>query len=150
MKRKLVTILALIALLPAGATAQDQPERIRRGEIESRTFAVGELKITLKKFWAGSLLTRGYIEVRAENASSSAVTFNPQRLSFVSKDGKQVNIRGRRQMGPVHPDDRHIDVAEPREVAPGAYVKEFYELDGRVRLPARLVYEGKELAVIVK
>ena len=150
MKRELLTILILIALLPVAAAAGDEPERIRRSDIERRTFAVGELKITLKKFWAGSLLTRGYIEVRAENASQSAVTFNPQRLSFVGKDGKQVNVRGRRQTGFNLPEEPQIEVAQPREVAPGAYVKEFYELDGRVRLPARLVYEGKELAVIVK
>jgi hypothetical protein len=150
MKRKLFTILILLTLLPASTAAQSEPERVRRAEIEDRTFVAGELKITLKRFWAGSLLTRGYIEVRAENSSSSAVTFNPQRLSLVGKDGKQVNIRGRRQTGPVHPDDRQIDVAQTREVAPGAYVKELYELDGRVRLPARLIYEGKELAVIVK
>lgn len=150
MKRKLFTVLILLTLLPAFIAAQGEPERVRRAEIEDHTFVAGELKIILKRFWAGSLLTRGYIEVRAENSSSSAVTFNPQRLSFVGKDGKQVNIRGRRQTGPVHPDDRQIDVAQPREVAPGAYVKELYELDGRVRLPAQLIYEGKELAVIVK
>ena len=151
MKRKLLTILILLAILPASISARDEPERVRRAELETRQLIVGELKITIKRFWAGSLLTRGYMEVRAENASaSSSATFNPQRLSFVGKDGKQVNIRGRRQTGPVNPDDRQIDVAQPREIAPGAYVKELYELDGRVRLPARLYYEGKELAVIVK
>ena len=150
MKRKLFTILILMILFSASAAAGDEPERVRKAEIESRTFVAGELKISLKRFWAGSLLTRGFIEVRAENSSSSAVTFNPQRLSFVGKDGKQVNIRGRRQTGPVHPDDRQINIALPRDVAPGAYIKELYELDGRVRLPARLIYEGKELAVIVK
>ncbi len=150
MKRKLFTILILMLILPASSAAGDEPERVRKAEIENRPFAVGELKITLKRFWAGSLLTRGYIEVRAENSSAAPATFNPQRLSFVGKDGKQVNIRGRRQTGPVHPDDRQLDYAQPREIAPGAYVKELYELDGRVRLPARLVYEGKELAVIVK
>ncbi|HEX5732946.1 MAG TPA: hypothetical protein VF131_08945 [Blastocatellia bacterium] len=150
MKGKLFTVLILLTLLAASPAAGDEPEQVRRSEIEDRTFVAGELKITLKRFWAGSLLTRGFIEVRAENTSSSAVTFNPQRLSFVGKDGKQVNIRGRRQTGPVHPDDRQIDLAQPREVAPGAYVKELYELDGRVRLPAKLFYEGKELAVIVK
>jgi hypothetical protein len=150
MKRKLFTVLILVMLLPASLAAQDEPERVRRADIENHTFVAGELKIILKRFWAGSLLTRGFIEVRAENSSTSAATFNPQRLSFVGKDGKQVNIRGRRQTGPVHPDDRQIEVAQPREVAPGAYVKELYELDGRVRLPARLFYEGKELAVIVK
>jgi hypothetical protein len=150
MRKRLFPILILLAFLPASTTARDEPERVRRADLGSRSFAVKELKITLKRFWAGSLLTRGYIEVRVENPSDTAATFNPQRLSFVGKDGKQVNIRGRRQTGPVHPDDRDIDVAQAREVAPGAYVKELYELDGRVRLPARLFYEGKELAVIEK
>ena len=150
MKGKLFAILILLVLLPAFTAAQDEPERVRRAEIEDRAFPVGELKITITRFWAGSLLTRGFIEVRAENTSSATVTFSPQRLSFVGKDRRQVNIRGRRQTGPVHPDDRQIDVALPKDVAPGAYVKELYELDGRVRLPATLIYEGKELAVIVK
>jgi hypothetical protein len=85
-----------------------------------------------------------------DNTSDSAATFNPQRLSFVSKNGRQVNVRGRRQTGPIHPDDTGIDVAQPREVTPGAYLKELYELDGKVRLPAELFYEGKPLALIVK
>src|SRR5687767_11926829 len=123
MRSKLSTILILMAFLPASISARDEPERIRRTDLANRSFVVGDLKIIVKRFWAGSLLTRGYIEVRAENRSSNAATFNPQRLSFVGKDGKQVNIRGRRQTGPVHPDDREIEVAQPREIAPGAYVK---------------------------
>jgi hypothetical protein len=150
MRSRLFAILILLAFLPASTTAQDEPERVRKADLESRSFVVKELKITLKRFWAGSLLTRGYIEIMVENTSDTAATYNPQRLSFVGKDGKQVNIRGRRQTGPVHPDDRQIDVAQPREIAPGAYIKELYELDGRVRLPASFFYEGKDLAVIVK
>jgi hypothetical protein len=146
----LLTIIIVLTFLPASGLAGDEPERIRRSELTGRSFTVGDLKISLKRFWAGSLLSRGYIEVRAENTSDVAATFNPQRLSFVDKNGKQVNIRGRRQTGPVHPDDRGIDVAQSRDVAPRAYVTELYELDGRVHLPARLVYEGKELALIVK
>jgi hypothetical protein len=150
MKRKPFVILIILALLPAAIAARDEPERVRRAELEDRTFVVGALKITIKRFWPGSLLTRGFVEVTAENNSSSAVTFNPQRLSFVNKDGKQINLRGRWQTGVVHSNDNRLDVTVAREVAPGAYVKELYELDGRVRLPARLFYEGKDLAVIVK
>jgi hypothetical protein len=150
MKRTTFTILILLALLPASIAARDEPERVRRAELEDRSFTVGELKITIKRFWPGSLLTRGFVEVRAENTSPSAVMFNPQRLSFVNKDGKQINLRGRWQTGFDHSKGRHIDLAQPREVAPGAYVEELHELDGRVRFPARLFYEGKELAVIVK
>jgi hypothetical protein len=150
MRSKLLTIIIVLAILPAPGLAGDDPERVRMSDLSARSFDVGGLKIMLKRFWAGSLLTRGYIEIRAENPSDVAVTFNPQRLSFVGKNGKQVNIRGRRQRGPVNPDDQAIEVAQPRDVAPGAYINELYELDGRVRLPARLFYEGRELALIVK
>jgi hypothetical protein len=150
MRSMLLSIIVVLAFLPVSGPARDDPASIRRSELSSRSFVVGDLKITVKRFWAGSLLTRGYIEVRAENTGDVAATFNPQRLSFVGKDGKQVNVRGRRQTGPVHPDDRAIDVPQPRELAPRAYIKELYELDGRVRLPARLFYEGKDLALIVK
>ena len=145
-----LAIAILMAFLPASSPARDASEHVRRSELSSRSFVVGDLKITIKRFWAGSILTRGYIEVTAENTSDVATTFNPQRLSFVGKDGRQVNIRGRRQTGSIHTGDRAIDIAQPREVAPRAYVKELYELDGRVRLPASLFYEGKDLALIVK
>jgi len=150
MRSKLLTIIIVLTMLPASGFAGDDPDRVRISDLSARSFDVGSLKITLKRFWAGSLLTRGYIEIRVDNPSDVAVTFNPQRLSFVGKNGKQVNIRGRRQRGLVNPDDRAIEVAQPREVAPRAYVNELYELDGRVHLPAMLFYEGKELALIVK
>ena len=150
MLSKLLSFIIVLTFLPAPSPARDEPASISKSDLSSRPFVVGNLKITIKRFWAGSLLTRGYIEVRAENASDAVATFNPQRLSFVGKDGKQVNIRGRWQTGPVNPDDRAIDVPRPTEVAPRAYIKELYELDGRVRLPARLFYEGKDLALIIK
>jgi hypothetical protein len=145
-----LAIVIVLALLPASSPARVESEHIRKSDLSSRSFVVGDLKITIKRFSDGSILTRGYIEVTAENTSDVATTFNPQRLSFVGKDGRQVNIRGRRQKGPVRPDDRTLDVAQAREVAPRAHVKELYELDGRVRLPAGLFYEGKDLALIVK
>lgn len=150
MRHRSIILTAILALLSVTVPAQTTPEQIRKSDLSSRTFSVRDLKITLKRFWGGSLLSRGYLELRVENTSSAAATFNPQRLSFVGKDGKQVNIRGRRQTGPVHPDDRAIEVALPREIAAGAYLKEFYELDGKVQLPAKLIYEGEELAVITK
>ena len=150
MRFEQLAIVIVLALIPASSPARDKSEQIRISDLSSRSFVVKDLKITIKKFRAGSILTRGHIEVMAENTSDVATTFNPQRLSFVGKDGRQVNIRGRRQTGPVHPDDRAIEVAQPREVAPRAYVKEKYELDGRVHLPASLFYEGKDLALIVK
>jgi hypothetical protein len=138
----------LISIIPVIVLAADDPERIRKSEINKRSFAVGELVITITRFWPGSLLTRGYIEVKAQNKSNASATYDPRRLSFVTNKDRQVNIRGRIQKGLRHPDDNGLDIAQPRDVAPRAYIKEFYELDGRVHLPARLIYEGKELALI--
>jgi hypothetical protein len=150
MRSSLLKIMIVLAFLPASTSGSDDPERIPRDELSNRPFVIDSLKVTIKRFWPGSLLSRGYVEVIAENTSDLATTFNPRRLTFVGKDGRQVNIRGRRQRGPRHPDDRAIDIAEPREIAPRAYVKELYELDGRVHLPAGLFYEGKELARVIK
>ena len=148
MRSRSFKLAFLMMLVPAIAAAGDEPERIRKSEINKHAFAVGELRITITRFWPGSLLTRGYIEVKVENPSNAFATYNPQRLSFVTRNDKQVNIRGRRQQGPIRPDDNGLDLAQSREIAPAAHIKEFYELDGRLRLPARLIYEGRELALI--
>ncbi|HKP84856.1 MAG TPA: hypothetical protein VJZ26_02090 [Blastocatellia bacterium] len=148
MRSKSLKAAMLLMIVPVFAAAGDEPERVRKSEINKRPFAVGELRITITKFWPGSLLTRGYIEVKVENPSSASATFNPQRLSFVTRSNRQINVRSRRQQGAISPGDSGLDLAQPREIAPGAYIKELYELDGRVRLPARLIYEGKQLALI--
>ena len=150
MLSKLLSTVLVLTLLSASISASDEPPHVTISDLSDHSFVVKDLKIIIKRFWAGSILTRGYIEVRVENATEIAATFDPQRLSFVGKNGKQTNLRGRRQTGPVDPDDRTIDVLRPTDVAPRAYIKELYELDGRVYLPARLIYEGKELALITK
>jgi hypothetical protein len=144
----LLTVVIVLILLPVLSVARDEPERVRKSELHKRLFAVGELRITITRFWPGSMLSRGYVAVKVENTSSSAVIYNPQRLSFISNTNRQVNTRGRRQQGVLGPDDNVLDIAQPREIAPNAYIKEFYELDGRVRLPARLFYEARVLALI--
>jgi hypothetical protein len=141
-------VVIALTLLPALGIARDEPERVRKSELHKRSFDIGALRITITRFWPGSMLSRGYVAVKAENTSSSAVIYNPQRLSFISNNNRQVNTRGRRQQGVLGPDDNWLDIAQPREIAPNAYIKEFYELDGRVRLPARLFYEARVLALI--
>jgi hypothetical protein len=148
MRTRWARAVLLIAIVPVIVLAADDPERIRKSEINKRAFAIGELELTVTRFWPGSLLTRGYLEVKIQNKSNASVIYDPQRLSFVTNNDRQVNIRGRVQKGLRNPDDKGLDIAQPRDVAPRAYIKEFYELDGRVRLPARLIYEGKELALI--
>lgn len=142
MRSKLIALAIAVIFILTSSVAGDEPDRIRKSELDTHPFTVGELKITITRFRTGSLLTRAAIRVRVENTSGSAATFNPQRLSFVISSNRQINVRGQRRQG-----DRFVFV-QPREIAPGAYIKEIYDLDGRVHLPARLFYEGKELALI--
>ncbi len=135
-------IFILASSLLASSVAGDAPPSIRKSELDTHPFTVGELKITITGFRGGSLLTRATIRVRVENTSGSAATFNPQRLSFVTSNNRQINIRGQRRSG------KQFDFVQPVEIAPGAYIKELYDLDHKVDLPARLFYEGKEVVTI--
>jgi hypothetical protein len=139
--KSLAFAIAFIFIL-ASSVAGDEPDSIRKSELDTHPFTVGELKITITGFRTGSLLTRATVRVKVENISSSAATFNPQRLSFVVSNNRQINIRSQRRQG-----DR-FDFVQPREIAPGAYIKEIYDLDNKIHLPARLFYEGRELASI--
>ena len=134
---------ALIFILTSTVTvAGDEPASLRKSELETHPFTVGELKITITGFRAGSLLTRATIRVRVENLSDNAATFNPQRLSLVGSNNRQSNIQSQQPSG------KRFDFAQSIEIAPGAYIKEIYGLDHKVELPARLFYEGKELVQI--
>jgi len=142
MRSKLFAFATALIFILASNVAGDAPDNVPKSELDKHPFTVGELKITITGFRAGSLLTRAAIRVRVENTSGSAATFNPQRLSFVASNNRQINIRGQRRQG------NRFDFVQPTEIAPGAYIKETYDLDHKVDLPARLFYEGKELALI--
>jgi hypothetical protein len=151
---KLQTVLILLCLftstwfIPANATA-NQSAAVSTSELTKRSFAVGDLRISITKFKANPLfLGRGYFELKVENRSTSPATFNPQRLLIVGKDNKQINVRGRRQQGSVSPNDAGIETPLPIEILPDLYIEALYELNDKVVLPARLLYEGKELALI--
>jgi hypothetical protein len=142
MRSKLFAFAIALIFILASSVAGDEPASIRKSELDKHPFTVGELKITITSFRAGSLLTRAAIRVKVENTSGSAATFNPQRLSLVISNNRQINIRTQRRAG------SRFDFVQPIEIAPGAYIKEIYDLDHKVELPARLFYEGKELAQV--
>jgi hypothetical protein len=145
------SVFFIIFAVAAISVAGEEPARVRVSELSKQSFTVGELKITIKRFWPGSLLSRvARVEVRVENLSSAAATFDPLRLSFVNEDNRQVSIRAAAYQAGASRPGYGLDIVVAREVAPRAYIKEFYAFDGRVRLPARLFYEGKQLALIVK
>src|SRR5262249_40437529 len=116
--------------------------------------AAGSLKLTISVFRPNlrdiptMIKLPGQIEVTIENTSDAGAEYAPDELALVGSDGVQVNLRGRMQMGLRRRDDDRLEKLQTRTLAPGAHVKEFYELTGSVRLPARLFYAGQELAVI--
>jgi hypothetical protein len=126
------------------ALADDQPVRVRTSELERTPLAAGPLKITLTQF-RGSFLKvgNGSVEAQVENTSTGFSTFSPQRLSFVGSDNKQTDVLAIGQSG-----DRYWPAMD-RRIAPGAHIKEFYALNGKVHLPARIYYDEKLLAEIV-
>ncbi|HXG63572.1 MAG TPA: hypothetical protein VNO70_00600 [Blastocatellia bacterium] len=147
MRSKLLTLAWLIIAAPLLVVAGNGPEQVRKSELSKHPFTVGQLKLTITYFHAGlPLLSHGVIEVKVENPSSSAEVFDPHLLSLVSKNNSQVHVAGRIQSF-VHSNDR-LGPAQARSVAPGAHMKEYFEFTGRVKLPAKLFYDGKELAVI--
>lgn len=151
MRSKWSTVAILVIALPLLVIADNQPNRIKKSELKKHSFAIGSLKLTITDFGASDgFITIGesYIEVKVENSSDGAAIYNPQLLSLVGKDNKQVNIRS--QIRPVSDrrEDGRLAVPQPRSIAAGAWIKECYELHDRVRLPARLFYDGKELALI--
>lgn len=154
----LIVALLFLAAVPI-ALARQEPGSVRKSQVGTHSFEVGQLKLTIAKFRGGTthswlvllasppIKTPHSIEVRVENQSGAAQMFDPNLLSFVSKGGKQVNVRFRTQAGFSSP-EVPPETPLPRSIAPGAHIQEFYHLNGKVGFPARLFYDGKELAVI--
>ena len=137
---RLVIVVLFLALL---ASATNQPTRIRVSELDRTPLTAGALKITLTKFRGSFLkLGGGSIEVDVFNNSTEFTVFSPQRLSFVGSDYNQADVLA------IQSGD-HYWSAMDRRIAPGAHIKEFYALNGKVRLPARIYYDEKLLAEIV-
>ena len=143
MRPKLIALIFFTLMIPFVVGAgQQPPTRIRVSELERMPFIVGTLKITITEFRGSVLkLLAAYIEVRVENTSTEFATFSPQRLVFVNKDNEQTDILGIRN-GTLPALDKSI--------APGARIKQSYVLTEKVRLPARLYYNEKLLAVIAE
>jgi hypothetical protein len=143
MKRVMSTLVLLILSCLPCVMAADQPPRIRNSDLDTSPINVGPIKIRMTKF-RGSLLKigNGSVEIEVENTSKDFARFNPQSLSFVGSDDRQVDILA------IQSGD-HYWPAAGRDVAPGARTREYYALNGKVRLPARVYYEQREIAVVV-
>lgn len=140
--KPILTPLIIILLFSFFASADDQPARIRTSELDRTQLTAGPLKITLTQF-RGSFLKigGGSVETEVENTSTEFTVFSPQRLSFVGNDNHQADVLA------IQSGDRFWPAVD-RRIAAGARIKEFYALNSKVRLPARLYYDEKLLAVI--
>lgn len=146
--------VVIALLIPFYAIADDQPAQIRVSDLEKNPIAAGPLKVRITKLRGSFLkLGNGSIEVEVENASAGFETFSPLRLALVDRDNKQVNI-----LSPKRNSYRTVPPYDPkfptslldRRIAPGARIKESYNLSGKVHLPIRLYYDEKLLAEIVE
>lgn len=140
---KPLTPSILVLFVALVASAADQPAiRVRTAELDRTPLTAGPLKITLTHF-RGSFLKigGGSVEAQVENTSTGFATFSPQKLSFVGSDNNQADALA------IQSGDNYWPAVD-RRIAPGARIKEFYALNSKVRLPARLYYDEKLLAVI--
>lgn len=145
MRYRLLTSLMIVIVVPFLVAAGQAPAtRVRASELSAVPFIVDSIKLTFTKFNKDGPLGigRGSIELRVENTSSAFITFSPERLSVVGSDNEQVNVLG------VPVGNENIVSAEDRKVAPFARMKEYYELTGKLQLPARFYYDEKLIGII--
>jgi hypothetical protein len=133
--------LTTVLLIANFAPANDQPPRIRAGDLDGKALTAGPFKITINGLKGGFFKIGDYIEVRVENTSPDFATFSPQHLSLVNSNGDQVDLLTLLYVN-------QLLAPQDRRIAPGARIKEKYGLSGRVSLPARLFYDDELLVII--
>ena len=141
-----LTLVLVILSLPLSQTTVGQVPavRVRTAELDRTPLTAGPLKITLAQFRASFLkIGSASVEVQVVNTASTFTTFSPQKLSFLGSDNNQADVLA------IQSGDSYWS-AQDRKIAPGARTKEFYALNGKVHLPARLYYDEKLLAEIVE
>jgi hypothetical protein len=107
---------------------------------------VDGLQITITKLddrvYVGQFITDvqgGYMILRLENPTSSLITFDPARMAFIDKEGKQIILTyERRTKGRVLPTEI--------SVLPNAKIEMRYNLSGPLKLPSKLYYREELLA----
>ena len=151
MRSRLFFALASFLLVQSSfATAAQSPLTIRRSELERMPLTVGRVQVRITAFkdsvfFSSEMRTvsTGFIELQAENLSKEFTSFDPNLLMFVSQDNQQSSIWGLNRRNEIYP-------ARERRIAPEARIKEAFSLTEKIRLPARLYYDERLLAIIVE
>lgn len=137
----------MLVLLPLANIIQAQNSSITTDGLKKMTFSIDPLKLQIKKLKEGSIFSSPQIQVEIENSSANAETYNPRNLTLINEDKTQINVLGIPTKGGTN---RDFVPADPVNILPGAHHKASYILNGKIHLPARLVYGDKELALITK
>jgi hypothetical protein len=155
MQRSLLVSISLVIGLSLATASAQGADRVKKADVKKHPFQVGSLGLTIGTFRPhlrdvlSFVRSAGQIEVRIENGTDQSIEYSPKELTLIGSDDQQVNLRGRMQLGIVNPDDDRLEPVQARTIAPRAKLKEFYELTGPVKLPARLYYGSQQLAVII-
>ena len=144
--RCFLMIAVLLLVIISAANVQSQTPQVRGADLSSTPISAGPLRITIKELKGPGLLgSPGHVTVLLENTSDAFVTFSPSRLSFVNQDGTQVDVLCTYTSLGYLP-------AVDHDLAPKAHMKinREYELTDKVELPARLYYDRRLIAEIMK
>ena len=153
MRSKLLLLATIALILSVSVSAENQAPQIPASQLDRTQITVGPLKFRVTRL-RGSVLkiANGQIEIEVENASGEFQNFYPQRISLINKDNVQLNTvlaRTTQYRTSLPPYDPRLPAPlTDRRIAPGARIKDTYGLTGKVRLPARLFYDEKLIAVI--
>lgn len=138
MRHATVILILLVLSSLSVVMAQAPPAAsIREAELSEHPFDVGSLRLTVEKLAVEKIWHRQYVQIQVENQTDTAVPFEPQLLSLLNSDSEQVDVMG-----------LHGEWYPTTKALPGAVLKKGYWLDRKVKFPARLYYDGKELALV--
>lgn len=148
MKSRTLFAIALILLTILDVSAfQDPADQVRKDELKSKPFTAGPLKIRITDYYGGGVaFPNGEISILVDNTSDEFTTFDPQRLSFVDNDRRQVDILGVKVRST---NETWIVAAESQRIRPKRWIKNRYTLTDKLQLPLRLYYEDKLLGTII-
>lgn len=149
-------VLSAQEAIPAPVASQPAANlpSIKIDELGKHPFSLSGLSLSIVGFGPGYSL----YEARLENATQDPISFSPGALVFVAKDGIQVvnaRIGSRIYLGGGGSQNEHYSTYgtfgdQPINVLPGAHLSMFYSLEPSLTTPAKLYYNGKLLAEIIK
>src|SRR5262249_42719009 len=143
----MTSLVAATCLILSTLTPPPQaPPRIRMADLGRQAVQAGSLKITFVEVNSG-IINPGSIRIEVENPEAAPVSFSPTGLYFVRKDGVQASVRGIPNY--IERRSEEIVCAPDLMIAPGARIREHYQLSEKLHLPVRVYYHDKLVLEII-